>query len=292
MVAHKLPGNFIPVIWSRKVLKSLDNKLVFGSLCNRNYEGEITGVGSEVRINSIGDINTFDYESNTDMPDPQVLTDDQRRLVIDQQKGFNFQVDDIIEFQSNVDLQNEAIPKATYAIENTIDQSIADLYRDTPDINMIGTDSSPISLNNPSDFYPLLINMRTMHTRRNVPNDGTRCIVMPPEAFGQLLKDTSRFVFPNAPDMATGVLRNGRLDTVTGYMIYESNNCAEVTESGHKIYKIMAFYRETISLAMQIINVETYRMEKRFANAVKGLYVYGTKVVRPETLLTLSATIN
>ena len=292
MVANKQPGNFIPVIWARKVLKSLDNKLVFGGLCNRNYEGEITGVGSEVRINSIGDINTFDYESNTDMPDPQVLTDDQRRLVIDQQKGFNFQIDDIIEFQSNVDLQNEAIPKATYAIENTIDRSIAYLYQDTPYINMIGTDSSPISLSNPSDFYPLLIDMRTMHKRRNVPDDGTRCIVMPPEAFGQLLKDTSRFVFPNAPDMATGVLRNGRLDTVTGYMIYESNNCIEETVSGHKIYKIMAFYRETISLAMQIINVETYRMEKRFANAVKGLYVYGTKVVRPETLLTLTATIN
>lgn len=291
MLTNKQPGNFIPEIWSTKVLKSLDNKLVFGQLCNREYEGEIKRFGSEVLINSIGDVQTFDYESNTDMPAPQVLTDDQRRLVIDHQKGFNFQVDDIVSFQSNIDIQNAAIPKATYAMENTIDQDIADLYRDTPAANMFGSDSAPISLSNPSDFYPLLVDIRTMHQRRKVPYE-TRCIVMPPEAFGQLLKDTSRFVFPNASDMATGVLKNGRLDTVTGYMIYESNNCAEVTENGQKIYKIMAFYKETISLAVQIIEVEPYRMEKRFANAVKGLYVYGVKTVRPDTLITVSATIN
>src|SRR4051794_25809350 len=89
--------NFIPTIWSARILVALQKALVYAqpNIINRDYEGEIREAGNTVLINSIGDPTIFDYTKNTDMPSPETLTSTQRQLVIDQAKAFNFQVDDV-----------------------------------------------------------------------------------------------------------------------------------------------------------------------------------------------------
>src|SRR5688572_31340497 len=93
--------NFIPEVWSARLLVNLYNTLVYGNprLINTDYEGESRNMGDTVRINSIGAVTVGDYTKNTDMAAPQTLSDAQTTLTITQQKYFNFQVDDIDKFQ-------------------------------------------------------------------------------------------------------------------------------------------------------------------------------------------------
>lgn len=87
--------NFIPQVWSARLLENLNKNHVFVNLCNRNYEGEIKGYGDQVKINSIGRVTIGDYSKNTDITAPETLTDAQRILLINQGKYFNFQIDDV-----------------------------------------------------------------------------------------------------------------------------------------------------------------------------------------------------
>ena len=52
--------NFIPTIWSARLLRHLDKKHVYAKLLNRDYEGEIKNYGDTVKINQIGDVEIKD----------------------------------------------------------------------------------------------------------------------------------------------------------------------------------------------------------------------------------------
>jgi hypothetical protein len=81
-------------------------------------------------------------------------------------------------------------------------------------------------------------------------------------------------------------LANGVLGQVAGFTLLQSNN---VYNTANDNYKIIAGHSMAWTLAEQIVKTEAYRMEKRFADAVKGLHVYGAKVVRPDALALLHA---
>lgn len=53
---------FIPTIWEARLLAHLDKALIYGNLCNRDYEGDISQAGDTVIINQIGDIAIKDYK--------------------------------------------------------------------------------------------------------------------------------------------------------------------------------------------------------------------------------------
>ena len=78
--------NFIPQVWSARLLENLESILVYASICNRDYEGEITGLGSSVKINSIGEITIGNYTKNSNMAAVETLTDAQTSLLIDKAK--------------------------------------------------------------------------------------------------------------------------------------------------------------------------------------------------------------
>lgn len=276
--------NFIPEFWANEVQRQLEKYLVFAQagIVNRNYEGQITGAGDTVKINGIGAVTVKTYTKNTDIADPETLTDAQTTLLINQQDYFNFQVDDIDRAQQNPKVMGAAMEEASYALRDGIDQYIASLYTDASASNLIGTDGSPKVPNNTagdaSNVYNLLVDCAVKLTDSKVPTEG-RWMIVPPWFYGRLLKE-SLFIDASKAGTTAG-LRNGQVGMAAGFSILQSHNVPNDTATK---YKIMFGTSRAISFANQIAKIEPYRVEKRFADAVKGLNVYGAKVVRPEAL--------
>ncbi len=276
-------ANFIPAVWSAKLLADLQKSLVYAGLCNRDYEGDIRAFGDQVKINSIGDVTIGSYTKNTNISAAETLTDAQRILTIDQAKYFNFQIDDIDKAQTNPKVMAAAMQKAAYALADAADQFLASLYTGIAAGSTVGSDATPKEIAVAATTgvlaaYEALVDLATVLTVNNVPKSG-RWIVLPPWYYGLLLKD-DRFV--KAGTAATdAVLRNGLVGQAAGFNVFESNNVPNT--SGDK-YKVIAGYDGAWSFAEQITEVEGYRPELRFGDAMKGLHLYGGKIVRPSGL--------
>ena len=271
--------NFIPTVWSARLLEHLDKAHVYGALVNRDYEGEITAYGDTVKINQIGDISVKDYVDG-EIDDPEALDDATLNLVINQKKYFNFSIDDVDNAQTNPKLMNGAMERAGYAMNDVTDRYIANLMAVNAG-STIGSDASPI-VPTASTAYDYLVDLGTKLTEENVPVAG-RWVVVPAWYHGLLLKD-DRFV-KNGTDAGVAVLQGGLVGYAGGFAVYISNNVPNTT--GTK-YKIVAGTNAGCSFAEQLIEVEAYRPEKSFSDAVKGLNVYGAKVVQPKALCVMT----
>lgn len=276
--------NFIPAIWSRLLLENLRNSLVYGqpAVINRDYTGEIAGQGSSVKIHSIGPISVVDYTKNTDLSAPETLSDDEVVLNIDQARAFNFQIDDVDAAQQVPKVMEGAMREAAYALTNDLDQYVAGLHADAGITDGFGTDGNPIEPDSDS-AYEYLANAFTALDEANAPSQG-RWAVVPPWFHGLLRKD-GRFV-SYGTDANRAVLENGIVGQAAGFNVFVSNNVANDNGSA---YKILFGHPAAWTMAMQVEKVEAFRMERRFADAVKGLNVYGAKVIRPTILGCMTA---
>ncbi len=276
--------SFIPEIWSARLMANLQKFLVYGQdgVVNRDYEGEIRQMGDTVRINSIGPITVGTYTKNTDIEPPETLTDAQTVLTIDQSKYFNFQVDDVDRAQQNPKVMDAAMTEAAYGLRDVADQYIASFYTGVAAGNTIGDDTTPI-VPTKTDAYEHLVDLGVILTDAKVPLDG-RWVIVPPWFYGLLLKD-DRFIDASKAGTTEG-LRNGQVGRAAGFDVLQSHN---VPNTAGTKYKIIAGHPMAISYAEQINKVEAYRPEKRFADAVKGLHLYGAKLVRPEAIAVLTA---
>lgn len=275
-------ANFIPTIWSARLLRHLDKKHVYASLVNRDYEGEIKNYGDTVKINQIGNIEIKDFQKGADIATPDELTGEQQMLTIDQGKYFNFAVEDVDNAQTNPKLMDKAMQRAGYGMNDVTDSFLANLlYVNAAAANMLGTDESPL-VPTADDAYDMLVDLGTLLTEVDVPMEG-RWAVIPAFYHGLLLKDR-RFV-GNGTDFNKAILEGGEVGTAAGFRILLSNNVPNT--SGSK-YKIIAGTNEAGSYAEQILKTEAYRPEKRFADAVKGLHVYGAKVLQSKCLSVLT----
>ena len=300
-------NSFIPVIWSARLLSNLHKAQVFGNenIINRDYEGDISQMGDTVKITSIGAVTVGDYSKNTDIGSPQTLNDAQSILTIDQSKYFNFQIDDVDKAQGNPRVMNEAMQEAAYAVSNVADQFIASKYTDISAANTIGSDATPQLLDTTTtvgnNAYERLVDLSVTLDQNDVPEDG-RWVIVPPVMEGLLLKDTRFVSFGTGQNLArvmngsldggatSGTPGKGAIGSVAGFTVYKSNNVSSlVNGSSQTVYQIIAGHKMGWSFADQVNEVQAYRPEKRFADAVKGLHLYGAKVVRPNTLALLKA---
>ena len=272
---------FRPEIWSAELLVALQKALVYAGpmVVNRDYEGDIAEAGDTVRITSISDPTVQTYNGNTTSVQPEELTDSQRTLVVDQAKYFAFFVDDVDARQARGNVMTTAMQRAAYKLADTIDQYVAGLYTGIQAANVLGSSGAIDIHTKATDAYEqVLVPLRTKLTKANVPAAGRWCIVSP-EMMGQLLLD-SRFVKANEAGTDEG-LRNGVVGRAAGFDIYESNNTPNPTGDTQVI---IAGNNTAISFAQQINKTEAYRPEAKFADAVKGLALYGAKLVRPDSL--------
>jgi len=277
--------NFIPEVWSAELLSSLKKSLIYAgpSVVNRDYEGEIRDSGDTVRITSISRPTIATYTKNSTTISPETLTDAARSLVVNQTKYFAFEVDDIDLRQSKNGgaLMSEAAVEAAYGLADTADQYVAGLYTDVAAGNLIGT----YQCNTADLAVAGLLNLKTKLDEANVPKQGRYCIV-PPWYVNLLLRST---LF--APVYASGTdqaLRNGIVGRAWGMDVLESNNVPIITGDD---YAVVAGHPSAISFAEQIVKVEAFRPESAFGDALKGLHVYGAKVVRPTAFAVLTASV-
>ena len=269
-------SNFIPELWSKRINQKLRKSLVFGSVVNTDYEGEIGSGGDTVKINSIGDVTIGNYVPNSTSITPEQLNDYQTTLSIDTKKYFAFKVDDVDKAQVNANVMDEAMQSAAWGLKNAADESIAALYTGAGNtITTTAIDST--------NAFAAVLTLGQYLSQENVPEDG-RWLVIPPWFKTKLLL-AKALVTDNGA--AADAFTNGKVGRVGGFDVYESNNVA----NDGTTYYIMAGTRKAISFAAQVNKVEAYRPEASFSDAVKGLYVYGTKVVYPDALAVLTATV-
>ncbi len=276
--------NFIPEVWAARLLQSLHRVQVYTQpgVMNRDFQGDIREKGDTVRINWIGAVTVSDYTRNVDLSAPQALSDSQTTLLISRARSFNFQVDDLDAAQQHPKVMDAAMDEAAYALNDDADSFAAALYTDVSSATSIGSDASPITPTATS-LYERLVDLCVLLDENNVPRTG-RWVVLPPWAHGLLQKD-DRFVKQVTP-MATSVLMNGVVGQAAGFQVLVSNSVPNT--SGAK-YKILAGVPQAWTFAGQLRKLEAYRVERRFADAVKGLHLYGAKVVRPTALALLTA---
>lgn len=269
--------NFIPSIWSARLNEGFKKALVYGNCVNNDYEGEIKGAGSTVKINSVGAVTIDNYDKSKGINKPQELDSSQSTLTIDQAKYFNFQVDDIDKAQANVDLLDAGIKEASYGLANVADQYIANFYTEVKAGNTIGDDTTPI-VPTIANAYDYLIDLGVILDENSV-SEIDRFVVVPSWFYGLLLKDP-RFT------KEIDIMRTGFVGNIDNMAVYKSNNVPNT--SGEK-YKIIAGQKSAISFAGQVDSVEAYRPESQFSDAVKGLQVYGAKCIKPEGIAVLTA---
>lgn len=284
--------NFIPTIWSTKILQHMRDNLVYAGLVNRDYEGEITRRGSSVEVSMPGEVTIKDMPSRTDggtkaireIDAPEGMEVQKVTLLIDQEKYFNFGVDDVDKVQMNLDLMNSYTESASYGFQSTIEKHVAEIMAKEAKL-VLGSDEQPVALTS-ENIYKQLIKMKVGLDKANVPPVG-RFVVLPPEAEGLLLED-NKFVYVGTSSSEDS-LKNGKVFRACGFDIAISNNVP--VKEGNK-YKIIATYKGSTTFAQQLLETKAYSPEKGFGDALKGLVVFGAKVVRPSKIVCMTATFD
>lgn len=264
--------NFIPSVWSARIQRGLEQRYVLGNIVNRNYEGDISGFGDQVRINSVGDITVDDYVKNTTVVTPEELSATQQILLIDQSKYFAFYVDDVDAAQSKPKVMDEAMRKSSRSLTQVADQFIAGFQSDA------GLTAEALSMTK-DDVLPLFADISAKLTDAGNTREG-RFIVVPAWFEGLMVQAGIELDTANSATLSEGFI--GRF---MGFDVLVSTHLEDGDDEGTIA---MAGTREAITFAEQIVKVEPYRPESSFSDAVKGLHVYGGKVVEPNALVAVT----
>ena len=271
--------NFIPTVWSENLYQELDKKYIAVANCNRDFEGEIHEKGNTVRICGIGDVVVSEYTKNANMNAPASLSDTARELVIDQAKYFNFQIDDIDRAQASPKLMEVAMKNAASALANDADRYVFGLY---------GQAGSTVTCSDTTvdNIVDLIIDARTKLFTNNVADPEDIVIEVTPEIAGMILKAKVSLSTDN-----TAVMEAGCIGAIGGCKIFVSNNVEIIEADAGFKHKCLARTKRAIAFAEQLSEIDAYRPELRFADAVKGLHLYGAKVVYPNEMVLLDLNV-
>lgn len=281
-------NSFIPVVWAGELLMQLMKATVYGAaLANRNYEGEISGYGDTVKINSFGDIDIGNY-TGADISFQSLDTAEQE-LAIDQRMYFAFTIDDVdgAQVKNKGALRAAAMQQASYRLRDTMDQFIAAKYSQAGIIggsgsSALGTTATAIEITadgggtstKPSEY---LSRIARRLDDANVPLEGRR-LVIPPWFNQKCIMEKLYDIRGTNNDSAYA---NGRVANAFTLDLYMSNN---VPTSSTK-NMLLGGNNSAITLAEQIVKTTAGSHEKSFGDYVKGLHVYGAKVIRADSLL-------
>ena len=278
--------NYIPAIWAAALLENLNDKHVYASCYNHDFEGDISSVGDSVRINTIGRVTIGTYTKNSTTITAETLDDAQQTLMITESKYFAFEIDDIDKVQQKPKAMGNAMLEAAWGLADTADDFLAtQLTNSVASANLLTAATSVGTGASDDDAYEILVDLGVKLDENNAGED--RWVVIPPWFHGMLLKDP-RFVSFGTPENRKAI-RNGSVgQTINGFTVKVSNN---VPVSGSD-YDVLAGYTGAATFAEQIPedSPEAYRPEGAFSDALKGLHLYGAKITRPNALSKIVAT--
>lgn len=266
--------NFIPEIFSKLLQAKFYKTSVLPAISNTDYEGEISGAGDKVTIRTVPAVTIGDYAGSITT---QELTTAKVELLIDKAKYYSFEVQDILKAQSNIDLLEAASNDAAEGMRVAVESDV--LTGVVTGATTVGSQTTITAAN----VLTSILSMATSLDNLNVPEEG-RFIVVSPEFVSLLKQSELRQAYLTGDD--TSPLRNGKVGMVDRFTVYQSNMLytpAAGADSGYT--HIVAGHPKAISFASQFTNTETIRMESKFGDAVRGLQVYGSKVVVPDALV-------
>ncbi|MBQ8415890.1 MAG: P22 coat protein - protein 5 domain protein [Clostridia bacterium] len=271
--------NFISTVWSEHLYQELGKKYIAVAHCNRDFEGDIKEQGSVVRICGLDNVTVSPYTKNANMEAPTALSDNYRELVIDQAKYFNFQIDDIDRAQSSPKLMELAMKNAANALADDADKYIFSLH---PQISACW-DSYDTTAEN---IIETLIDARTAVMKNSSCEPSDLVIEVSPEIGAMILKGKIGLATDN-----TDALEKGCIGSIGGCKIYVSNNIQTVADEEGIQHKCFVRTKRAIAFAEQLSEIDAYRPELRFADAVKGLHLYGAKLVYPKEAMLLNLNV-
>lgn len=272
-------SNFISTVWSENLYQALNKQYIAVANCNREFEGDIQEKGSVVKICGLENINISDYLKNANMGYPETLADNVRELCIDQAKYFNFQIDDVDRAQAAPHLMELAMKNAANALANEADRYVYGLFAQAA----TSIKKTDVSVDNIIDY---MIDARTALFANNVSDPQDIIFEVTPEIAGLILKAKVSLSSDN-----TDLMENGCIGAIGGCKVYVSNNIRRVVDDDGKFHKCIARTKRAIAFAEQLSEIDAYRPELRFADAVKGLHLYGAKVVYPTEMVLLDLSI-
>jgi hypothetical protein len=278
--------NFIPTIWSGNFIAALRKNSVFTSplVVNRNWEGEIQQGGDTVKINQIGDVTVADYTKNSSTLTFPTLEGASALLKVDQVKAFSFGIDDVDKAQAKGDLAALGMDQAAYKMKDAVDSYIAGLYAQAGVTSGLGTSATPLSITAKASassnisVVELFSIIQEALDEANCPTDG-RFIVIPPAIRQKLI--LASILDVRSTMQQQDAMTTGNFPQALGFNILVSNNVSNT--SGAK-FKILAGTNMAITYAEQINKVEAVRREAVFGDGIKGLMIYGAKIVQANAL--------
>ena len=293
-------NNFLPEIYSKKVLNFFRKASVVEAISNTDYAGEISGFGDTVKIINEPEITVYQYERGADVT-KTVLTDAETTLIVDTANAFKFIVDDIESQMSHVNFKEVATSSAAYSLRDAFDQGVlakmfAGVSSSSPD-HIIGSDSATAdatmshatnsvdllgSDGTGVDALDLMARMARLLDDQNVPEEG-RYFVAPPSFYEELSQSGSKLLSVDF-NAGQGSIRNGLVSSgkLRGFSMYKSNNIADTSNATGKV---LAGHMSAVSSAQTITSTEVIRDPDSFGDIVRGLHVYGAKVLRPKALV-------
>lgn len=266
-------ANFKPTIWSHFIQTELEKKCKLVDDCNRQFEGEAK-LGGRVKILGAAAPEIFDYEAGVGMGDPQTLDGTSVFLDIDQAKAFNFMVEDLDKLQSMPELMPIVLEEAGRKMAAARDSFVASLAKDAANF------SASTKVTTPAEAKAL-VDEAILTLRENDVDVADNVTITVSPFFYQLFRDALTEIKTNNDELiAKGVV--GMYDCAK---VVLSNN---LYNDGTDDY-MMVRTNKAIAFASAIDETEAYRPEKFFSDAVKGLNVYGGRVVRPKELAVIKA---
>ena len=277
-------GNFLPIIYSQKVQKFFRTASVVEDITNTDYAGEIEAYGDTVNIIKEPTISVASYTRGGQI-NIQNLADDQLQLTVDQANAFAFKVDDIEERQSHVNFEALATSSGAYALKDAYDENvIAAMFSGAG--TTVGSDGSGTDTGfgtSETDPTDILANSAKRLHAADVPTDN-RWFLGTPEFYEQLGQASAKLMDASVTGDGTSPLRNGSVldGQVNGFRLYMTNNFAASSTSNY--FKVMFGHMSSTATANAIAKTEVVRDPDSFADIVRGLHVFGRKVLRSEAL--------
>ena len=306
-------GAFIPTLWSGKLLAKFYQNTILSEISNTDYEGELKNQGDTIRIRLAPSITIRDYTVGSTLT-AEVPTPIFQDMQVNKGKYFNVQVSDVLAYQSDMDLMNmfteDAAKQLKIAIENEVffnnfvtegpaatnEGSTAGKISAAYDL---GTDTTPISQATPENVLKAILRMSTVLDEQNVPEDG-RWLVMTPYDRHLLMQSSLAQAYFTGDNSST--IRTGKIGMIDRFTVYVSNllprgaagkalvaglsdPATGGTLTDAKARRLMiAGTKAANSFAMTVNKTEPLRNQTDFGDLVRGLAVYGRKVVKPEAM--------
>jgi hypothetical protein len=304
-VAGQTNSFFLPSIYSKKVLNFFRKASVVEAITNTDYAGEISAYGDSVKIIKEPTITVYDYTRGSDTTSTK-LTDQEITLVVDSAKAFKFIVDDIETNMSHVNFKEVASSSAAYSLKDSYDAAVlstmfSGVSASGPD-HVIGADAAAgtggvaettasVDLGVASEVDPLdlMARMARLLDDQSVPEEN-RWFVASPDFYEELSQSGSKLLSVDF-NAGQGSIRNGLVSSgkLRGFDMYKSNNIPSVsTATG----QCLGGHISSTATANTILSTEVIRDPSSFGDIVRGLHVYGAKVLRDDAMVKAFYTID